>query len=148
MDDATTRIFLDTNVLIYAYSETETEKKTRVLPLLEDEQVCLSTQVVNEFVWVMNRKFAVPMDSLRKIVKNLFELYHVGVINSSTITKAMDMSSQLKLPYWDSLVVASALEAGCDILYTEDLQHGQIYRKQTHRKKSFSCTIAVPSHTG
>jgi predicted nucleic acid-binding protein len=93
MDDAAKRTFLDTNVLIYAYSETETEKKARVLPLLEDEQVCLSTQVVNEFVWVMNKKFGVPMESLREIVKNLFELYQVGVLNDTTITKAMDMSS-------------------------------------------------------
>jgi len=59
-------------------------------------------------------------------VKNLFGLYHMSVITDTTITKAMDMSSRLKFPYWDSLIVASALEAGCDILYTEDLQHGQI----------------------
>jgi len=126
MDRADRKIFLDTNVLIYAYSNTESEKKALVLPLLEDEWVCLSTQVINEFVWVMNKKFGVPMDSLRYIVKNLFGLYHMSVITDTTITKAMDMSSRLKFPYWDSLIVASALEAGCDILYTEDLQHGQI----------------------
>lgn len=56
MDDADRKIFLDTNVLVYAYSNTEVEKKTSVLPLLEDESVCLSTQVINEFVWVMNKK--------------------------------------------------------------------------------------------
>lgn len=126
MDDTKRKIFLDTNVLIYAYSETEAEKKALVLPLLGDELACLSTQVVNEFVWVMNKKFIVPMDSLRQIVKNLFTLYHVGVITDATITKAVDMSSQLKFPYWDSLIVASALESGCDIIFTEDLQHGQM----------------------
>lgn len=126
MDEAVSKIFLDTNVLIYAYSDTETEKKARVLSLLEDELVCLSTQVINEFVWVMNKKFNVAMDSLRHIVKNLFGLYHVALINDVSIAKAMDMSSQLKFPYWDSLIVASALESGCNILYTEDLQHGQV----------------------
>jgi predicted nucleic acid-binding protein len=105
--------------------------------LLEDEAVCLSTQVVNEFVWVMNKKFSVPMDSLRQVVKNLFELYHVGIINDATITKAMDISSQFKLPYWDSLIVSSALEAGCGILYTEDLQHGQVIENRLTIKNPF-----------
>jgi predicted nucleic acid-binding protein len=93
MVDADRKIFLDTNVLIYAYSKTEAEKKALVLPLLEEEVVCISTQVVNEFVWVMNKKFSVPMDSLRQIVKNLFGLYHVGVITGAMITKAMDIGT-------------------------------------------------------
>ena len=126
MDEPGRKIFLDTNVLVYAYSETEAEKKAKVLPLLEGEPVSLSTQVINEFVWVMNRKFNVPMGSLHHIVNNLFELYHVRIINESTISKAMNMSSKLNFPYWDSLIVASAIEAECDMLYTEDLQHGQI----------------------
>lgn len=105
--------------------------------MLEDESVCLSTQVVNEFVWVMNKKFNVPMDSLRHIVKNLFSLYHVGVITGATIAKALDMSLQLKFPYWDSLIVASALEAGCEILYTEDLQHGQVIENRLTVKNPF-----------
>lgn len=109
MGDAGKKIFLDTNVLIYAYSETEEEKKAKVLPL----------------------------HSLSQVVKNLFDLYHVGVINDSTITKAMDMSSRLKLPYWDSLIVSSALEAGCDMLYTEDLQHGQVIENRLTVKNPF-----------
>ncbi len=137
MDDAGRKIFLDTNVLIYAYSETEADKKAKALPLLEDEPVCLSTQVVNEFVWVMNKKFNVSMDSLRQIVKNLFGLYRVGVISDVTITKAIDLSSQLTLPYWDSLIVASAIEAGCNVLYTEDLQHGQVIERNLTVKNPF-----------
>jgi predicted nucleic acid-binding protein len=137
MDEPGGKIFLDTNILIYAYSETEAEKKAKVLPLLEDEPVSLSTQVVNEFVWVMNKKFNVPMDSLRHIVKNLFGLYHVGIVTDATITKAMDMSSQLNFPYWDSLIVASALETGCDILFTEDLQHGQVIENRLTVRNPF-----------
>lgn len=137
MADAGRKIFLDTNVLIYAYSETEVEKKIKVLSLLEDEPVSFSTQVVNEFVWVMNKKFNVSMDSLRQVVINLFELYHVGVINDTTITKAINMSSKLKLPYWDSLIVASAIEADCDILYTEDLQHGQVIENRITVRNPF-----------
>jgi len=137
MDEEGGKIFLDTNVLIYAYSETEAEKKARVLPMLEEEQICLSTQVVNEFVWVMNKKFSVSMESLRQIVENLFGLYYVGVIHVGTVTKAMYMSMQLKLPYWDSLIVASALEAGCNVLFTEDLQNGQVIEKRLTVRNPF-----------
>lgn len=137
MADTGGKIFLDTNVLVYAYSGTEPAKKALVLPLLEDEPVCISTQVVNEFVWVMNKKFNVEMDSLLRIVKNLFGLYQVGLVNDATIFKAMDMSSQMKFPYWDSLIVASALEVGCDILYTEDLQHGQVIENRLTVRNPF-----------
>jgi predicted nucleic acid-binding protein len=140
MDNADRKIFLDTNVLVYAYSNTEVEKKAMVLPLLEDEWVCLSTQVINEFVWVMNKKFNVPMDSLRHIVKNLFGLYHVSIVTDATITKAMDLSSQLNFPYWDSLIVASALESGCDILFTEDLQHNQVIDNRLTVRNPFLAT--------
>lgn len=137
MDDADRKIFLDTNVLIYAYSNTEAEKKARIVSLLEDEVVCLSTQVINEFVWVMNKKFGVGMEFLRDIVKNLFELYDVALINDASITKAIDISSQLKFPYWDSLIVASALGADCNVLCTEDLQDGQVIEKKLTVKNPF-----------
>jgi predicted nucleic acid-binding protein len=126
MADEINKIFIDTNILIYAYSETEKEKKEKVLSLLEDEIICLSTQVINEFIWVMYGKFNVDIKSLKLITDNLFEMYQVSLIKDSTIAKAIDTVLQHKLSYWDSLIVASAIESNCDILYTEDLQHGQV----------------------
>jgi len=120
------KIFIDTNILIYAYSETEREKKERVLSLLENEITCLSTQVINEFIWVMHGKFNVDIKSLKLITDNLFEMYQVSLIKNSTIAKAIDIVLQYKLSYWDSLIVASSVESNCGILYTEDLQHGQV----------------------
>ncbi|MBI4690053.1 MAG: PIN domain-containing protein [Nitrospirae bacterium] len=120
------RIFVDTNILIYAYSETEPKKKEMVLSLLGHEMVCLSTQVISEFIWVMNGKFNIDMKSLKVITDNLFEIYTVFRINNSTIVKAIDTALQFHFSYWDSLIVASAIESNCRVLYTEDLQHGQI----------------------
>ena len=120
------RIFLDTNILIYAYSDTELEKKEKVLSILENELVSISTQVINEFIWVMNKKYDVDMNSLRIITNNLFELYDVSMITKTTINKAIDISQDMSYSYWDSLMLSSALESMCDTFYTEDLQHGQI----------------------
>ncbi len=58
------KVFIDTNILLYAYSSSEIAKKEKVLLLLENEIISLSTQVINEFIWVMSRKFNVGMDSL------------------------------------------------------------------------------------
>lgn len=120
------KVFIDTNILLYAYSSSEIAKKEKVLLLLENEMISLSTHVTNEFIWVMSRKFNVGMDSLRLIVSNLFELYEVSLLNQSNILKAIDISAEFKFSYWDSLMVSSALAANCKVFYTEDLQHGQV----------------------
>lgn len=64
-------VFVDTNILLYAYSDAEIEKKETVLSLLEQEKVYFSTQVINEFIWIMNRKFDVDMNSLKLISEGI-----------------------------------------------------------------------------
>jgi len=119
-------VFIDSNILIYTYSKTEPEKKAKVLSLFETENISLSTQVINEFIWIMNRKFDVDMDSLLIISNNFFELFDVSLVSRATIHMAIGLSQKLKYSYWDSLILSSALEKRCNILYTEDMQHGQI----------------------
>jgi predicted nucleic acid-binding protein len=119
-------VFMDTNILLYAYSDTEIERKETALSLLEQEKVYFSTQVINEFIWIMNRKFNVNMNSLKLISEGIFEMYKVVLIDKASITTATDISSKYKFSYWDSLMIASAIASNCNILYTEDLQHGQV----------------------
>jgi len=90
MDKEDIKFFLDTNILIYAYSDTELEKKEKVLSILESEDISISTQVINEFIWVMNRKYNIDLSSLTLIVHSIFELYDVAIItktNKSTVWK-------------------------------------------------------------
>lgn len=131
------KIFLDTNILIYSYSITELEKKERVLSILESESLIISVQVINEFIWVMNRKFNIALDVLHKIVNKLWEKFYVIGIERSTVNTALKFAVQYRYSYWDSLVVASALESGCTILYTEDMQHGQVIENTLTIKNPF-----------
>jgi predicted nucleic acid-binding protein len=101
--------------LVYLYSKTEPQKKQIVLKLLSSKNVTISTQVIGEFVWVMYRKFGIEREKLE-----------VVPINPKTVKKALNIFEVYKLPSWDSLIVASALEANCSILYTEDMQNGQV----------------------
>ena len=120
------RVFIDTNILVYLYSKTELQKKQIALKLLSSKNITTSTQVIGEFVWVMYRKFGVEREKIKIIGNRLLEKLEVVPINLKTVKKALNIFEVYKLSYWDSLIIASALEANCSILYTEDMQNGQI----------------------
>lgn len=121
--------FSDTNILIYAYSSTEIDKRTVAIELLQ-HPLTLSIQVINEFHWVMSRKYQVAWAQLQTINQALFTFYQVQAIGQSTIEKALQLVQTHQYSYWDSLIIAAALEAGCAILYSEDMQHGQMIESQ------------------
>lgn len=119
-------IFVDTNILVYAYSDTEPEKKEKVLIILEEHDVFISTQVINELIWVMHRKFSVDLKLLEILVNRLFERFKVVLIGEMAIEKALSIIKKYQYSYWDSLIIASALESRCSCLYTEDMHNGQL----------------------
>jgi predicted nucleic acid-binding protein len=120
------RVFLDTNVLIYAYSDTEPEKKDISLITLERKNIVISTQVINEFVWNMNKKFHVEIELLKDLTDRFFKRFTVSSIEKATIRQALDIVKRYKYSYWDGLIIASALGDNCSELCSEDLQHNQI----------------------
>ncbi|MBA4396484.1 MAG: DNA-binding protein [Syntrophus sp. (in: bacteria)] len=138
MTDKPNPCFIETNILVYAYSETEPEKKQIAVQLLMDRSICMSTQVVNEFIWIMSSKYRVDMKLLSDVAKNLFLLYRMDIIDDKTIAAAIDMSMRYRLSYWDSLIVSSAVKLNCPILYSEDLQHEQIIEKSITITNPFS----------
>lgn len=120
------KALVDTNVLIYAYSSTELNKKQASLEILSSNNIMLNTQVINEFIWIMTKKFSVDLKVLTMIIKNLFDSYRIEIIEKETIIKAMSISSRYGYTHWDSLILANALINNCRIVYTEDMQHKQI----------------------
>lgn len=120
------KTFVDTNVFIYAYSKTEPEKKNIALEILKNQNIIINTQVINEFIWVMNRKFSVEMERLRDLGVKLLQRFEIALIDQRTIKKTLDMAIGYKYSYWDSLIIASALGNNCSICYSEDMQHGQV----------------------
>jgi len=129
MTDKPSPCFIDTNILVYAYSETELEKRRIAVQLLTDRSICMSTQVVNEFIWIMSSKYRVDMKLLSDVAKNLFLLYRIDIVDDRTIAVAIEMSMRYHLSYWDSLIVSSSMKLNCAILYSEDFQHKQIIEK-------------------
>jgi predicted nucleic acid-binding protein len=95
--------------------------------LASQKTIVVSIQVINEFHWNMLRKFKVDDVSVAEIVKvNIESIAVITEVGYSIYRKALDLRKKYSLSFWDSPIVASALEAECKMLYTEDLQHGQI----------------------
>ena len=125
------KVFLDTNVLVYAldrYSRKKQREARRLLKSLEGEkQGVISTQVLQEFYVASTRKLgADPM-----MVKNLlkaFENFETVIVTPPLIYEAVECSVLEKVSFWDALIVVAAEHAHCDRLLTEDLATGRMMR--------------------
>lgn len=118
------KVFIDTNIVIYALGQNST--KTTQAAALFAQYPTISTQVLSETANVALRKLALPLAETRKLLTTLESMCRVEMIASACLHRALDITERYGFSWYDSLIVATALEAGCDTLYTEDMQHGQV----------------------
>jgi predicted nucleic acid-binding protein len=124
------RIFVDTNVLVYARDRTDEEKHRRALAwmaaLWEDRAGRLSWQVLQEYYVTATRKLDPPRDpgDAREDIASLATWQPIAV-GLPTIDRAWDVEDRFGLSWWDSLIVAAAHQAACTHLLSEDLHDGQ-----------------------
>ena len=124
--------FLNTNILVYAYDRSAGQKHRLARQLVEEcwenENGCLSLQVLQEFYVTVTRKIAAPLEpqAARQIVADLAQ-WRIHTPQASDLLQAIDLQQQYQLAFWDALVVQSAASLGCKHLLSEDLNHGQTY---------------------
>ncbi len=130
------KAFFDTKVLVYAIVEND-PRKTRARELLAVGGT-ISVQVLNEFVSVVRRKVKMPWDDVRATLQWILLLCPEAVtVTIKTHEKAVGLAERHGYRIYDSLIVASALEAKCTILYSEDMQDGQVIEKQLTVRNPF-----------
>ena len=123
--------FFDTNVLVYMFESDQTEKQKRATALYEEhlgqDSVVLSVQVLNEFFAAVTRRAAAKM-SISSAVRAVESLARgtVHPLDVDLTFKAIKRAEGSRLNFWDALIVESSLRAKAEVLYTEDLQHGQV----------------------
>lgn len=126
--------FLDTNVFVYALLASEPLKKCRALELVEQalgsHTGCTSHQVIQEFANVATRKFAqrFTADQCKQFIDAAMEPLNRVASSNALVSTALDLQAETRYSFYDCMVLAAALQAGADVLYTEDLQHGQWIR--------------------
>lgn len=118
------RIFIDTNVLLYTVSNVE-DKKRKAVALLKQHAV-ISSQVISESINVMSRKLGFSYPDIRPIIDKLAERVEIYPVQLGTAQTALYIAERYRFSYYDSQIIASALEHQCDVLYSEDMQDGQV----------------------
>jgi len=132
-----TRFFLDTNIFVYSFDSTSPKKAAQARKLIrnaiETRRGIVSYQVVQEFFNVALRRFAKPMSAVdaEQYLSATFRPLLSVHSSPALYGEALRMVARFRLPWYDSLIIASAIEGQCDILYSEDFQHGQQFATVT-----------------
>lgn len=130
------RKFLDTNILIYAHDGRAAEKQARarelVRGLLRDRRGVVSQQVLQEFFAAATRKLRMPSEVAREHVLT-YTRFEVVSLSNMDIVAAIDLHRLHRFSIWDALIVRSAMNSGCETLYSEDMQDGRKIESLTIR---------------
>ena len=124
--------FVDTNVLVYAHDRQAGSKTLLAQELLgrlwKEKNGVLSTQVLQEFCVNARRKFQQPMTvaEVREAVLT-YQSWRLVVNTASSILRGLEIEQRYRLSFWDAMIVQAAESAECEVLYSEDLSHGQKY---------------------
>lgn len=123
------KCFLDTNLLIYAWDNTEPNKKNKILAFLNNIKKefvpIISTQTLGEFYNVAVKKIGLTKEQSYVICEEYSKIFPVYEITIENVLHAMQISKKTQFSYWDSLILAMAIDTGCSVLYSEDLNNGQ-----------------------
>jgi len=120
------RVFIDTNIILYSYSKTELEKSEVANGLIFETKSIISNQVTNETINILYKKYNLNSQQIEDVILELDDNFEICNFTIKTQVKALRIKEKYKYQYYDSLIIATALESGCSILYSEDMQHNQI----------------------
>ena len=124
-----TRSFIDTNVLVYAEASDAPLKQRAALALLkglyEEGLGVLSTQVLQEYCNVALKKLKLPAQYVRSQL-DLYEQYEVVQVTPAIIHAGLDLHQTRSVSFFDAIVLASAHASGCNVIWTEDMNAGEV----------------------
>lgn len=121
------KCFFDTNVLLYLYSD-EPLKRTAAIKAFDSGRACISIPILNEFSRVLleKKQFGLPFDRVSAAVNQLQEFMEILPVNHKVLSQALKIGERYRYSHFDSFHLATALENGCDLFFSEDMQSGQI----------------------
>jgi predicted nucleic acid-binding protein len=125
------KVFIDTNILVYSLDQADSAKQKRcrecIKILGKENNGVISTQVMQEFYVASTVKLGADPLIVKDILRS-FERFETVGVTPELIREAIDCSIINRLSFWDALIVVSAESARCEILWTEDLNPGQVIR--------------------
>lgn len=122
-------VFVDTNIWLYSLIQTsEDDARHKIAAKFLDgiEHPVVSTQVIREATHNLIKKARMPEDAIQRLISGWYQDCIVQESSEAQFLLASRLRGLYSFSYWDSLIVAAALDAKCTTLYSEDMQHGQI----------------------
>lgn len=120
------KVFLDSNILIYLYSEDEQHKKKLAHKLIsEHTNIFISTQVLFECTHIAHKKLKFGYSKIETALQEFNNAFSLAILNYNTFKIALRIATNYKYSFVDSLIIAAALENQCNILFSEDMHFGQ-----------------------
>ncbi|MDR2166515.1 MAG: PIN domain-containing protein [Clostridiales bacterium] len=120
------KAFIDSNILLYLYSDSEADKKAICVDALGKYRWISSTQAINEFCNVFLRKWKRNSDEAQIAIREIRGVCKIFLLDFPTIVYAVELYSKYGFSYYDCLMLSSAIRNRCKYILTEDMQDGQI----------------------
>ena len=124
------KVFFDSNILVYMQDSDDEVKQQYARQIVgkwtKNNSAAISTQVLQEFYNVTTTKLKQDKTIIKKCIRNFYTNIETVQISPPIIEHAIDISIKTQFSFWDSLILAAAIFSQCNILYTEDLNNGQI----------------------
>lgn len=133
--------FIDTNVLVYLAAGSDA--KAAMAESVVREGGVVSVQVLNEIANVAHRKIHLEWREIRDFLDLLQELLSVVPVTSEIHEVGLGLAERHRLSIYDAMIVAAALTAGCDRLWSEDLQHGMVFERRLRVSNPFRAPNAA-----
>lgn len=121
----TNKIAVDTNVMLYGI-DLDAPDKLEIAVSLLDRSPVICSQNLSEFINVLLKRWKYPKEKIGMIITEVLNTCELFPNTQSTYLKGVELANKYQFQLFDAIIIASALESGCDTLYTEDLQHKQV----------------------
>jgi len=115
------KVFLDTNILVYLYSETEPEKRQIAIDNMKRHNCFTSTQAINEFSNVLSGKWKLPSSTVKQAILQINGVCEIVINDLSVIYYALELREKYKFSFFDTLMLSSAILNNCDYFFSEDM---------------------------
>lgn len=119
--------FTDSNLWLYTFiAKQDPKKAAKAQQIVQNDNICLSSQVINEVCVNLICKAAYDEINLRKVIERFYFAYEIIDLNEQILLAASDLRLKYGFSFWDGLIVSAALSANAAILYSEDMHNGLI----------------------
>ena len=121
--------FIDTNIWLYAFIASQDKRKHIIAKkIINEVEIVVSVQVINEVAVNLIKKASVSELDIQRLVRSFYSRYPVWSLDENSLILASELRQTYQLSFWDSQIIANALESGASFLITEDMQNGMEIR--------------------